>query len=226
MNLRWLVLSLLMLSSARALADSPAVYIFVHTTAKPAAIEKAFEAQLSDVDVTAFGRIKDLRDALKDKPPAAVIARPQVLKALGLKVNLHGAGKTGREEPLVLVSTAPLADLSAINVGTIDLLGRKETAAFVGVALKLGGPPKTTPVAKIDDIMPLLQFKMADAVLVPASSFAEIKASTALTLVTKDSGATIGLPAVAIVDASLKPKIAALPAKLLADLGVSSWEEQ
>lgn len=116
------------------------------------------------------------------------------------KPTLQGM-KGGREwEPLVLITTSgkDAGSLSGKTVGIVDMLGREATQAFAAAAL--GSPDvKIKRVAKIEDLLPLLEFSAADAILMPASLVRRFTERTRLSLSVRElHGARMGLPAVAV----------------------------
>ena len=114
---------------------------------------------------------------------------------------------------------------SVKTVGALDQLGREGTNAFV--AGLVGGQVKVERVTKVEDLLPLLQMQRADAVLLPARLFAEIRATSSLNLVQKELGGNVGLPAIASVGAGGGQAVAdigKLTGEAAKALGVESWK--
>jgi hypothetical protein len=227
-----LVLGLLTTTTTLAQAPSSTLYVFVHGAQKAHALEKLLEDELGNVDVTVFGRVADLKSAVQTLPPDALLARPPVLAALSMKPALSGLGPAGRNEALLIVSVdvAAAGDLSAKVIGAVDLLGRKEMPRFVADVLHLAAPPKLQPVTKQEDLLPLLQLKTADVVLVNESAFDEMRRRSTLDLkTTRVDGAVVGLPALAVVNgrgSDVKARCLKLSAVALTSLGLVRFEEE
>lgn len=198
--MKWLALLALLTATTSATA-TPTLYVFVHGAQKSHALEKLLEDELGNIDVTVFGRVADLKAAVQTAPPDALLARPPVLAALNMKAALSGVGPEGQTEPLLIVSVEVVAaaDLGSKVIGAVDLLGRKEMPRFVADVLRLAAPPRLQPVTKQEDLLPLLQFKIADVVLVTAGAFEEMKRRSALDLkILRVDQAVVGLPSLAV----------------------------
>ena len=126
------------------------------------------------------------------------------LKASGFKTNRSCRGlsveKTASNTYLVSVDQGvDTANLAKLNVGAVDLLGRRKMSKFVA---KLLGVPKVKVkrVTKLEDLLPLLQFSMADAVMLPPDKVETFRSKSALNLqVTTINAATVGLPSVSVL---------------------------
>lgn len=140
--------------------------VFVVTEIQSRALQEKLAASFPAFDVVAFSRLRDFERKLRDNP-AAVIAMGNLLKDKNLKVVTSGRTATGNVvEPYVAMSLTENTELGKVGtVGIIDILGR---AGMERVAAEMmGGTPKVERVAKVQDLLPLLQLKAADAVLLP-----------------------------------------------------------
>ena len=141
------------------------------TSIPPRKLQGYLSEAAPGVSFTVFGRQKDFVNTLKTQPPDAVIAHRPVIEGIGVQNEpvLQGTlgGKDSQQYVLVSVDQGvDTANLAKLNVGAVDLLGRRKMSKFVA---KLLGVPKVKVkrVTKLEDLLPLLQFSMADAVMVP-----------------------------------------------------------
>jgi hypothetical protein len=207
----------------------PALYVFLPTNAKTAALEAALQAKLPGLAVTAFSRSRDFQDAMASKKPEAILALEPVLAGQSLTPTLRGTSHGEDTEAYVLLSAnAPLVGtLSNRTLGVVDMLGRAETQRFVAALVK-APDVKTKLVTKLEDLLSLLQFGAADAALVPVGALAAFKERSRMTLSIRElEGARVGRAAVAVLApgaaAIVSAQIKALDAATNQMLGVDSW---
>ncbi len=87
--------------------------------------------------------------------------------------------------------------------------------------------PEVQRVTKVEDLLPLLQFQTADAVLLPERFRADFDSKSKMTFTTlKLPTAKVGLVAVTFLSdrQSVESAIRKLPKHVLADLGVDEWK--
>jgi hypothetical protein len=115
----------------------------------------------------------------------------------------------------------------SLVVGAVDLLGRERTAKLVANLLGVGSPPEIKYVIKSEDLLPLLQFGSAGAVLLSEQEAAHIKSLSKLDLRVTPLSGRLGLPAVSFrSDAGrrlVRPSIEALDMEMRRKLGVDAW---
>ena len=185
-------------------AGKPNVYVFLPTSIPPRKLQGFLSDAAPGVNFTVFGRQKDFVNTLKTKPPDAVIAHRPVIEGIGVQNEpvLQGTlgGKDSQQYVLVSVDQGiDTSNLAKLNVGAVDLLGRRKMSKFVA---KLLGVPKVKVkrVTKVEDLLPLLQFSMADAVMLPPDKVDTFRSKSALNLqVTPINAATVGLPSVSVL---------------------------
>jgi len=192
------------------------------------AFEKQLEAQLPGVDVTVFSRIHEFEAALAERPDAAIAQRP-VLEALGLRPELQGyAAERATERYVLMSANAPVSpgDLTGKTLGVVDILGRKRMDGFVSGVLGVPSP-KLKYVTHERDLLPLLQFNAAAAVVLSEAWAKRLREKSEMNLRTTPLGREVGLPAVVFTSAQAK---AALDGKIRAAgrgfndaLGVTQW---
>lgn len=182
-------------------ARRPRLYVFLHTNAKSTALEEILRARLPALEVTVFGRYSDLDEAFRRRPPDAVLARPMLLNARSIRPVLQGVRGDSDREPYVLVSNRNPVEgsLAGRAIGVVDLLGRVSTEGYFAKVLGTS-EVNLKRVIKRGDLLPLLQFGMADAALVPAVAVKHLKDQTTMDLRTRVlNDIQVGLPAVGII---------------------------
>ncbi|MBN2574194.1 MAG: hypothetical protein JXP73_06495 [Deltaproteobacteria bacterium] len=235
---RWLCLLVLVaglpwlwLPSQRAQAQSgrPAVHVFLQLGVKSSALERELQARLPGLEVTVFGRFRDFHDAVNAGRPDAIACITPVLESLGKKPLLQGTRKGTGTEAYVLASVGkPLAgSLAGKTIGVVDLLDREGTQTFATGLLKTTDV-KIKRVAKIEDLLPLLEFSAADGVLISTSLLAKFTERTRLPVKTRElPGTQVGLPAVAVLDPSVRDVVLGafknLDGRTKKLLGIDDW---
>jgi len=204
--------------------QSAKLLAFLHVAVKQRALQSGLKAALPGVEVTAVGRIGDFERSLKAGADA-VIAQPLVLEAFKLAPSLRGSRGGSTEEKYSLIGVGAAPDPHGISsVGALDFLGREGTNRFVKGLL--GASPRIERVSKVEDLLPLLQMQVADAVLLPSRLYLEIRGASKLSLVQQELSKMVALPAAAAVTAAGSQVLAALrgmPAQAIKILGVDSW---
>ena len=189
-------------ASARMFAaDRPSLYVFLYTDAKSTVFERTLQTKLPEISVTVFGRFRDFEEALTARPPDAVLALDPLLQSRNLKPALHGVSNGEKTQRYVLLSAgAPLAGaLNGRTIGVVDLLGRQETQNFVGKLVK-ASDVHIKLVTKLEDLLSLLQFSAADAILVPSSMVKTFSERSRLALYVRElPDAVVGRAAVAVL---------------------------
>lgn len=146
-------------------AANATLVVFVHLDAKLRLLQSVLEKLLPDVDVRTFSRFGDVKSALATAD--AVLALEPVVSQLGLSIVKSGTRAGKVTEPYTLVSTNPSLKINSVSsVGFVDILGRRDTTKFVQGILR--GNAQVQRVTKLQDLLPLLQLKMAEAILVPS----------------------------------------------------------
>jgi hypothetical protein len=214
---------------ARGQDVKPQLYAYLFTDQKSAMLEKELQEKLPGLTVTVFGRFRDFEDAMATRPPDAVVALSPLLAIQGTPIVLQGQRDGNDWEPYVLVSPgSPVSgSLSGKVIGVVDLLGRAATQEFVAKLLKTPDI-KLKRVTKTEDLLPLLQFSAADAVLVPATAVKSMTDRSRLDLRVRSlPDARVGLPAVGVVNERFRDlvtkQIQALDGESNRAVGVDRW---
>jgi hypothetical protein len=206
----------------------PTLYVYLHRDIKSASLEKALRDQLPALTVTAFGRFRDFDEAVGARRPDAVLALQPLLASYNVPILLQGRRAGQDWEPYVLLAREVLeGPVNGKLIGVVDLLGREGTQDFVSKLLGTADI-RLKRVTKMEDLLPLLQFSAADAVLIAAAEVKSLTERSRLALQVRDlPEARVGLPAVGIfnakVQALLLQQIRRLDAETSRSLGVEQW---
>jgi hypothetical protein len=206
----------------------PSLYVFLNTDVKAAVLHKALQSQLPDLSVTVFGRFRDFEEALTNSAPDAVLAVQPLLAARSMAPVLRGFSNGRDVDPVMLLSVEPLeGSLSNRTVGVVDFLGRKGTQEFVASLLKTSDI-RVKLVARVEDLLSLLQFSAADAVLVPSDFVRLFKERSRLQFhVRAVPAAVVGRVGLAVLTPSASElvtrEIKALDGTVNAMMGIDSW---
>ena len=207
----------------------PTLYVYVHTDSKSATLEKTLQERMPALTITVFGRFRDFEEAMTARRPDGVVALQPLLASQNLPVSLQGLRGEHEWEPYVLLSPGPAVE-GALNgkvIGVVDLLGRDGTQQFVTRLLKTTDL-KLKRVTKMEDLLPLLQFSAADAVLVPAAAVKSVTERSRLPLKVREMpDARVGLPAVGVLNARVRDlmvkQVQGLDGDTNRTLGVEKW---
>lgn len=192
---------------AQAEAGMPALYIFLHTDAKPAALTRALSRKLNILDVTVVTKYRDLEDGLSAKSLDVLMAPSPVLDSLHIDVGIQGMRNNKAWEPYVLVSSDDISldHLDGKTVGVVDMLGRDEMQKLVDSVLGTKGM-KVRRVTKLEDLLALLLLSAADAILVGESIVPLFQQRSRNPLNQYAiPGARLGLPSVGFLNQNVRP---------------------
>lgn len=162
-----------LLTGVRSMA-AESLLVFFPTSVRPQILQRKIASLDSTVKVIAFGRFADFQEAVASNPPDAVLSLPEVIKSMeGYTLRIGGRKNGEKSEPYLILSLDQGVDLAGIHkvtIGVADFLGRKGMKTFISEMFQ--PPPSIKTVAKIEDLLPLLTFKMADGILVTESQVA------------------------------------------------------
>ncbi len=171
--------------------------VYLHVDAKLRYLQSQLSRALPSVDVTAYGRLGDAVAAVQSGAHALLALQP-VLQHQGLSAGLSGVAGGKKDEPYVLMANGRQVDPSSVErVAVVDLLGRRGTQRWV--ARLLNSQPQVQRVTKFEDLLPMLQLDMADAMLIPAALVPFFRQKSRLPLQVTPISARVGLPAVAVL---------------------------
>jgi hypothetical protein len=148
--------------------ETETLYVFYPTPMTTAALQAKLSEACPGMEITVFSRLRDFEDSVRSDKPDAILTKPIIIEKIGgYVVKLKGSRKENTEEPYFLVSdkTISINQLANKSVGILDMIGKKEMDAFVGKYLN--PIPELKRVSKIDDLLLLLTFNMAEGILIP-----------------------------------------------------------
>jgi hypothetical protein len=217
-------LAIAMVARRSAAEGSGRLIVFLHVAVKQRALQSILQDALGGVVVTTVGRIGDLDRALREGQDA-VLSLPVVLAANGLAPRLQGLRAGAADEPYALVGVNSPPNPSAVKaVGALDVLGRDGTTSLIHSLL--GTQPKVERVTKVEDLLPLLQMDLVQAIVMASRFLPDLRATSQLNLVGTELPTRLGLPAVASVGPTGESVIAAIrrmPPTASTFLGVDTW---
>jgi hypothetical protein len=214
---------------AMAQASKPVVHVFLQLDAKSSIVEKTLQQHLPELGIVVFGRFRDFEEGLTNGRPDAVLSITPVLQQRGKASCLQGQRGGKSTEPYLLASVNQSLEgsLAGKTIGVVDLLGHDGTQTFLNNLLKTKDI-KIKRVAKIEDLLPLLEFSAADGIVLPSSMLGRLLERTRLVIKTKELlGGPVGLPAVAVLNPAVRDVVVRsfqsldVPTKRL--LGVDTW---
>ena len=208
----------------------PRLFVYVSTMTRASALQKELQRALPETQIKVFSRVRDFEKAVADESPEAVIARHNLVKGVKMTPGVQGVLNGQKAEPYVLLSVDKSIDVATLegkNVGAVDELGRRQTATFVEKSL--GVKPMIKRTVKVEDLLALLQFSAADAILLPGRFTSVLQKTSQLKLVeTSLPNASMPLPAAGFSSDEAKNAISPLIKKLNGSinekLGVDSWQ--
>jgi len=209
------------------------MFVLSTSLTKPNVIEKEIGDKVKSAPVKVFARFSDFKAMVEKEKPDVVVAPLLALKELGLSGGVKAQGLVGGKDALglMLVSLDPGIDLASkpdAQIGILDVAGR--SAMRIVLVGATGDKSKIKLVSKLEDLLPMLTFKSADAILVTMADYEELKGRTQAKLVAVPvSGTTMGGVAVAAGQGSsnadkLISEVKGLSKKELKMLGVESWK--
>jgi|GEM_PF-6141650 len=208
------------------------LFVFAPNFAKPNLVEKEIGAKVPSASVKAFGRFNDFKAMVASAKPALLIAPAETVRSLGLEdhIRLRGVLKGLTSEALMLVSLNKPINLNELTGKTIGIVATVErTDLKLMLESELKSKPKLNAVTKLEDLIPMLTFQSAEAVLVTSSQAEEFKKRSQANLVAQliaDSRHD-NLVVVLIADdghAGLA-EIEKLPGNVLDLLNVEGWKK-
>jgi len=162
------------------------LYVFAPTFSKTNTVEKELISHSTSGTVKVFGRFSDFKAMIEATPPDVLVAPAETIRFLGLsdKIRLRGIVKGQLFEPMVLVSMDHGLDKAKwpeSSIGYVATADRAEGKRLL--ESRLGIKTGANPTTKLEDLLPLLTFQSAQAVLVSASQAAQFKQRSQANLV-------------------------------------------
>jgi hypothetical protein len=207
------------------------LYVFYPTIVRPQVIQQNLSKACPDAEVMVFGRYNDFIAKIAIDSPEVIITKPVVTEQMaGYSLKLNGAFKGAADESYVILSVNEKLDVASVKaetvIGMIDFLGRKEMMTFIAQFFPTA--PKLKRVTKIEDLLPLLTFNMAQGILISEREVSYFKATSNLNFVITPLPKKVGIVALAVKDGKTSPEILkaikGLDAETSGMLGVDQWK--
>ena len=213
----------------RAEKAKPVLHVFLQLDAKSNVIEKTLREQLPELEVTVFGRLRDFDERLTSGHPDALLSIGPVLQQHGTPPVLQGyrGGKSVESYVLASVNQALEGTLEGKTIGVVELLGRDGTQSFVNRLLKTTNL-RIKRVAKIEDLLSILELSAADGIVVSGSTLATLVERSRLVIKVRElPDALVGLPAVAVLNPAVRELVVKafqhLDTPTMHLLGIDTW---
>ncbi len=206
-----------------ALAAAPSLLVYLHLDMKQRALQELLSSALDGIEVTAVVRYGDLQRQITSGA-SALLALGPVLASLGARPAVTGLAGGRDTEPYALLGGMRVPAGQVQRVGALDLLGRKGTSTFVHEVLQ--SKVEVERVTKLEDMLRLLQFEMADAILLPQRIVPLMRRKSELTLESSRAPNEVSLPALAVLTpagTTIADRLKKVPMSVKAELGVESW---
>lgn len=194
----WILLALLLPQTTAAFT----LYVFYPSEVRPKSLEGHLARHCEGIQVTAFAQVEEFNRSLERSPPDAILSLPPVIEqSPGYSSVVQGSRRGSTVEEYYLVSRPPpleKAALASVDVGVVDLLGRRAMQSFINE--KLATEVRIKRVTKLEDILPLLTFRHVEAVFVSSKDYDILKQRTTQPLVATPADIRLGLIGVAVKD--------------------------
>lgn len=190
------------------------VYVFYPSVARPQSVQDKIQNGVQGIVVTVFGRYNDFTAKMELEPAQMIITKPALIQQFsGYEVKMSGARSGQTSESYVLLSINGGVDLTTVTsetvVGTIDILGRSGMNDFAKQFFT--AIPKLKRVTKVEDLLPLLTFNMAAAILIQEPAIQYFMSTSNLNFaITKLPESKDGIVALAVKSGGSADKIAAV----------------
>lgn len=212
-------------------ATAGKLYVYYPATVRPQVMQQKLSLACPASEVMVFGRYEDFKAKVDaDKPDVILTKTPLVSQFAGYSSASKAVAHGKTDEEFVLLSVDTPVDPASVNattvIGVIDFLGRAGMSDFVKKFLPV--EPSLKRVTKVEDLLPLLTFKMAKAVIVSKDFVPFFKQTSQLKFVeTPLPAVSSGIASIASKDASAGAIIKSVqgisqPAAIFP--GVDSWK--
>jgi hypothetical protein len=165
-------------------ATDEKLYVFYPLTSRPQQVQETLQKNLDGVAVTVFGRLADFNTKIEIDPPDAILTKPALIGQLtGYSVKTNGVRKSSLNDTYVILSIDKQLNPQSVGpetvIGVIDVLGRNAMKSFITQFFPR--EPKLKRVTKVEDLLPLLTFSLADGILIEEIFVGYFKTTSNLT---------------------------------------------
>ena len=223
----YLIVNLLLIASL-SIAYATDIYVFYPTDIRPKSLQGKINHLCPDIKTIAFGRVVDFYRQIEQLPPQAIISlSPVIVRNDKYNADLKGSRQGQYEEDYVLISLDQPVDLTQIaqlKIGVLDILGRKPMKQFMNDLFHK--KVKIKRVIKTEDFLPLLTFKLADAIFVSKTTYKKLQAKSKQNLIATETGIRLGLAVTGVQQQNKKISqcIKQFDSSTNTLLGVDYWE--
>ena len=212
-------------------ASAGKLYVYYPATVRPQVMQQKLSLACPTSEVMVFGRYEDFKAKVEaDKPDVILTKTPLLAQFSGYTSASKAVGHGKTDEEFVLLSVDTPVDPATVNattvIGVIDFLGRVGMSEFVKKFLPV--EPSLKRVTKVEDLLPLLTFKMAKAVIVSKDFVPFFKQTSQLKFVeTPLPSGSSGIASIASRDASagaIIKSVQGIPQPAVIFPGVESWK--
>jgi len=153
------------------ISHAESLYVFYPTVMRAKVVQQKLSIALPGVKTVVLSRYRDFKKKVQEAQPDAILAKQPVVESIaGYSIKLRGVRNGATEEGYALLAVDTSLDpnnISQMMLGVLDLLGRKGMVKFIDD--HFSAKPKLKRVTKIEDLLPLLTFNMAEGILIPKS---------------------------------------------------------
>ncbi len=208
------------------------IYLFYPSPIqRPYSIQQKLTQLKPNYKIIVFGNYADFIESSIDDAPDAIITKPNLLKIFKGYTKVLSGLKNGKEtEPYVLLSINKKIDISQNStktVGVLNFLNRKDMdTLFIRYFKAL---PKIKRVMKVEDLLPLLTFRMVNAILISQNQVDYFKEKSNMNFIVSElPGFRIGIVMLAVKKSENSPQIinwvVDFDKDLLSTFGVDKWK--
>lgn len=206
------------------------LYVYFPTTIKPMILEKNISDVCPNISVTVFGRYHDFITMVgTDNPDGVLIKTPLIKELSSYTISKRGVWKNKITDDYVFLSTQEInpTEIGAGVIGILDFMSKKNMDEFA--ASFFNTQPKVKSVTKMEDLLSLLTFNMANAILIPDSYISYFKSKSQLdfkvVLIVNNSAEIIALCIKSGKSSSnLELVVQKFTGSINSSLGVESWK--
>ena len=231
MNSRYICYIILIIFISPVIYQAKSLYVFYPTTIRPMVLEKKLSKTCPDIKIIVFGRYRDFKKSIEKNSPDAILTRTPLIFQFSKYIIMSRGIRNGEtDEPYVFLSINHKVNFNRFSnpsIGIVNFLGRDHMKLFVGNLLNRS--QRLKQVTKIEDLLPLLTFKMAECILITEKNISFFKKISNLNLeVTRISEARAGIIALAVKKGqnavSILNALKKMPLDTMTILGVQNWK--
>jgi hypothetical protein len=219
-------LLLLILCSVLAAED---LYVYYPSTVNSSVVQQKIMEVAGDVTVTVFGKYRDFQMKVSSDSPDVILTKSEAVSDFSEyseRVTAQRSGVTNEEYVLLSIDSnfTKKTITESTTIGVVDFMKRPRMNSFVEE--KVTVKSKIKHVTKVEDLLPLLTFKMANAVIITKRDVEYFKKKSNLSFVIVPLSSSSAIASIAVRKNSITAiKLAQKLTKLLPEyIGGVTWE--